>query len=171
MAAKTGTTDNNQSASFLGFTNGLAGATYIFNDAGNATPLCTSPLRQCGEGDLFGGLEPAKTWFDTTAPIIDRYGGRNLDKTPPPPAKPRKADTTRTSNNVPEGHDLSEITVGKSEGMATANLRAAGFVVEGTRRVDNRDYPRGSVVAVHENAGRVVLDVTTTGTETKRALG
>ena len=172
MAAKTGTTDNNQSASFLGFTNGLAGASYIFNDAGNATPLCTSPLRQCGEGDLFGGLEPAKTWFEAVTPVIDAYGGRNLDKVGQPKApKVEKPKEKKPEQRSARGHDPAEISVGETQGQATANLRAAGFQVTDVKMVDNRDFPRGRVVAAHNNSGRITLEVTTTGIETKRALG
>ena len=39
------------------------------------------------------------------------------------------------------------------------------------KMVDNRDFPRGRVVAVHNNGGRITLEVTTTGIETKRAIG
>ncbi|MCG7253965.1 penicillin-binding protein [Corynebacterium hadale] len=65
VAAKTGTTESHQSSAFLGFTRGMAAATYIFNDGTQTTPLCTGPVRQCSYGDLYGGNEAARTWFQT----------------------------------------------------------------------------------------------------------
>ena len=65
VAAKTGTTESHQSSAFLGFTNGMAAASYIFNDGTQTTPLCSAPVRQCSYGNLFGGNEAANTWFQT----------------------------------------------------------------------------------------------------------
>ncbi|PFG27462.1 penicillin-binding protein 1B [Corynebacterium renale] len=64
VAAKTGTTESNQSSAFLGFNTGVAAAPYIYNDGTSTTPLCTGPVRQCQNGSLYGGLEPARMWFD-----------------------------------------------------------------------------------------------------------
>ncbi|MGO1949826.1 MAG: transglycosylase domain-containing protein [Mycobacteriaceae bacterium] len=80
VAAKTGTTETSLSGAFLGFTPGLAGATYAFNDGSQTSPLCSSPLRQCGEGNLFGGNEPARAFFNTANDIIGRYGGPGLPR-------------------------------------------------------------------------------------------
>lgn len=62
-AGKTGTTESHQSAAFMGFNSNFAAAPYIYNDGTQTTPLCTGPVRQCGEGTLFGGMEPANTWM------------------------------------------------------------------------------------------------------------
>lgn len=78
ISAKTGTTETNNSAAFLGFTPKWAGSTYIFNDGGTAASLCTSPVRQCAQGNLFGGNEPAQTFFAATNPVISNYGGAGL---------------------------------------------------------------------------------------------
>ncbi|MEJ4096857.1 transglycosylase domain-containing protein [Corynebacterium bovis] len=84
MSAKTGTTETSYSAAFLGFTPGWAGAVYAYNDGGTPSPLCTSPLRQCAKGGLYGGNEPAATWFGASLPVIDRFGSPGL-----PPVDPR----------------------------------------------------------------------------------
>lgn len=63
VAAKTGTTESHQSSAFLGYNSNFAAAPYIYNDGTNPMPLCTSPVRQCGSGGLYGGLEPADIWF------------------------------------------------------------------------------------------------------------
>lgn len=75
VSVKTGTTESNLSAAFLGFIPGLAGATYAFNDGGTVRELCTSPLRQCDAGDLFGGGEPALAFFTTLTATYGDYGG------------------------------------------------------------------------------------------------
>ena len=62
-AAKTGTTESHTSAAFLGYNSAFAAATYVFNDGPTSAPLCTSPLRQCQWGDLYGGDEPARAWI------------------------------------------------------------------------------------------------------------
>src|SRR5699024_4222327 len=46
-AAKTGTTESNQSSSFMGFNSNFAAAPYIYNDGTSTTPLCSGPVRQC----------------------------------------------------------------------------------------------------------------------------
>lgn len=63
LAAKTGTTESHQSAAFMGFNSQFAAVTYIYNDGTSVAPLCTSPVQQCGSGDIYGGDEPARTWF------------------------------------------------------------------------------------------------------------
>ncbi|WP_297005386.1 transglycosylase domain-containing protein [uncultured Corynebacterium sp.] len=83
VSAKTGTTESNLSAAFLGFIPGLAGATYAFNDGGTVAELCTSPLRQCGAGNLFGGNEPARAFFQTLTASAGRYGGGHLPELDP----------------------------------------------------------------------------------------
>lgn len=126
LAAKTGTTESNQSSAFLGFNSEFAAATYIYNDGTTISPLCTSPVRQCGNGTLFGGKEPARTWFQAanavgassgTLPTIDPkfVGG----------ASATLADTYR----------------GRSVSDATRDLESQGFRVvvnyvpgAGTRR-------------------------------------
>lgn len=78
ISAKTGTTETSFSASFMGFTQNLAGTSYIFNDSGTSSNLCTGPVRQCGNGNLYGGNEPALSFFTAAGPLADRYGGQEL---------------------------------------------------------------------------------------------
>lgn len=63
IAAKTGTTESHQSSAFLGYNSNIAAAPYIYNDGTNTMSLCTSPVQQCSSGGLYGGLEPARTFF------------------------------------------------------------------------------------------------------------
>ncbi len=93
MAGKTGTTEANRSSAFLGFTNQLAAANYIYDDSTNPpSELCSFPLRQCGSGNLFGGNEPARTWFTAMMPIATNFGEVTL-----PPTDPRYVDGARVA--------------------------------------------------------------------------
>ena len=110
MSAKTGTTETSYSASFMGFTPGWAGSTYIFNDGGTAQNLCTGPVRQCTDGNLYGGLEPARIYFSSTLPVIGNYGGprlpsydRKFDRgtNPPKDAAPSASFQPEQEENAP----------------------------------------------------------------------
>lgn len=162
VSAKTGTTDGNQSASFLGFTSGLSGAVYAFNDGDSAAPLCSAPLRQCDKGDLFGGKEPARTWFEAVKPLLDSYGGSKLPD----------VDKGKLRSNSQIVDKVKEIAVGKSESDATRLLRDAGFEVTVVNEVDNIEYSRGEVVNAvllegSLQGGKVAIDVTVTGVESR----
>ncbi|MDY3126851.1 MAG: transglycosylase domain-containing protein [Corynebacterium sp.] len=76
IAAKTGTTESNQSAAFLGFNTGISAAPYIYNDGTSTSPLCSAPVRQCAAGNLFGGSEPARSFFGLATGVeAARNGG------------------------------------------------------------------------------------------------
>ena len=131
VAAKTGTTESNQSAAFLGFTSGLAGAVYVYNDSPTTTELCTSPLRQCWSGDLYGGREPALTWFGAVSPIIDDFGGKVL-----PDMDPAFHEGTARAR-MPD-------VVGMQEAEAREVLEDAGYGVQSTT-VGQTGMPRSTV--------------------------
>ena len=92
MSGKTGTTESHRSSGFVGFTNQYAAANYIFADSSDPSGICSFPLRECGSGDLYGGNEPARTWFEAMKPIASDFGDVHL-----PPTDPRYVD------GAPEG--------------------------------------------------------------------
>src|SRR5215208_5742083 len=83
MSGKTGTTESHRSAGFVGFTNQYAGAVYIFDDSNSPAGICSYPLRKCYGGDLYGGSEPARTWFEAMKPIAGDFGEVHLPPTDP----------------------------------------------------------------------------------------
>ena len=139
MSGKTGTTEANRSSAFLGFTNNYAAAVYAFNDGTTTTELCTSPLRQCSYGNLFGGMEPAQTWYSAFSPIADIYGPVRL----PDPDPAYMAGTSRSG--VPD-------VEGMSQSAATSLLTNAGFVVN-TQFVSGSGRPYGTVVGLDGGTG------------------
>ncbi|GFG62489.1 hypothetical protein MMUR_66250 [Mycolicibacterium murale] len=133
MSGKTGTTEANRSSGFLGFTNQLAAANYIYDDSTTPSELCSFPLRQCGSGSLFGGNEPARTWFTAMAPIATNYGEVAL-----PPTDPRYVD------GAPGGRVPS--VAGLTQDAARERLRSAGFQVADQATPVNSSSPQGAVV-------------------------
>jgi membrane peptidoglycan carboxypeptidase len=133
MSGKTGTTEAHRSSAFLGFTNTLAGANYIYDDSTTPGDLCSFPLRKCGSGNLFGGNEPARTWFTAMKPIANNFGEVHL-----PPTDPRYVDGA-SGSKVPSVAGLTQDT-------ARHRLREAGFQVADQASAVNSTSPYGAVV-------------------------
>jgi membrane peptidoglycan carboxypeptidase len=133
MSGKTGTTEAHRSSGFLGFTNRLAAANYIYDDSSDPGDLCSWPLRQCGDGNLFGGNEPARTWFTAMKPIATNFGDVSL-----PPTDPRFVDGGPNSR-VPSVAGLSQDT-------ARQRIKDAGFQVADQASSVNSGSSYGTVV-------------------------
>ncbi|KUI36811.1 transglycosylase/D,D-transpeptidase PonA2 [Mycobacterium sp. GA-2829] len=148
MSGKTGTTESNRSSAFLGFTNQLAAANYIYDDSPSPGELCSFPLRQCGSGNLFGGNEPARTWFAAMKPIATNFGPVTL-----PPTDPRYVDGGPGSQ-VPS---VSGLTVD----AARQRLRDSGFqVADGTASV-NSTSRAGTVVGTNPSGQTIPGSIVT----------
>jgi membrane peptidoglycan carboxypeptidase len=133
MSGKTGTTEAHRSSAFVGFTNHYAAANYIYDDSSTPSDLCSFPLRQCGSGNLYGGNEPARTWFTAMKPIENNFGPVAL-----PPTEPRYVDGAPGSK-VPSVSGLTQDT-------ARQRLKEAGFQVADQATPVNSTAPYGAVV-------------------------
>ncbi|MBO0865433.1 MAG: transglycosylase/D,D-transpeptidase PonA2 [Mycobacterium sp.] len=133
LSSKTGTTESHRSSGFVGFTNRYAAANYIFDDTGAPSGICSYPLRRCGKGDLYGGSEPARTWFEAMKPIATDFGELHL-----PPTDPRYVDGT-SGGRVP---DVSGLKVD----AARQRLKDAGFQVADQQTSVNSYEPDGVVL-------------------------
>ncbi|WP_216213554.1 transglycosylase domain-containing protein [Amycolatopsis aidingensis] len=76
MLGKTGTTQNNGSASFIGATPQLAGAAMVFRPDGGSGGLCYHGVgnvtsKGCVNANMFGGKTPAQTWFSAVSKILE----------------------------------------------------------------------------------------------------
>lgn len=72
MIGKTGTTQRNRSAGFVGATPQLAAAVLTWADGPAPRPVCAGdPPRLCDDGSLFGGTVPARTWFAAMTALHD----------------------------------------------------------------------------------------------------
>ena len=95
--------------------------------------LCSFPLRQCGSGDLFGGNEPARTWFTAMKPIA------TLRTTSRCRRPIRATSTARPGSKVPSVAGLNQDT-------ARQRLKDAGFQVADQATPVNSSSPYGTVV-------------------------
>ncbi|MDA2889798.1 transglycosylase/D,D-transpeptidase PonA2 [Mycolicibacterium sp. BiH015] len=148
MSGKTGTTESNRSSAFLGFTNQYAAANYIYDDSPAPTELCSFPLRQCGSGNLFGGNEPARTWFTAMNPIATAFGDVAL-----PPTDPRYVEGAPGSR-VPSVAGLNIDT-------ARQRLREAGFQVADQPTPVNSASSYGTVVGTSPSGQTVPGSIVT----------
>ncbi|MEV4052650.1 transglycosylase domain-containing protein [Amycolatopsis sp. NPDC049688] len=74
IIGKTGTTQGNVSAAFVGGTPQLAGAAMTFKFGGGQGGICDAGpgnVRVCPTGNIFGGKAPARTWFGAMKNILD----------------------------------------------------------------------------------------------------
>ncbi len=133
MAGKTGTTEAHRSAGFIGFTNTLAGASYVYDDSTDPGELCAFPLRQCYDGNLTGGAEPAATWFAAMNPIANNFGEVKL-----PPTDPRYVDGGPNSR-VPS-------VAGLTQDEARQRLKDSGFQVSDNISYINSASSYGSIL-------------------------
>jgi membrane peptidoglycan carboxypeptidase len=131
VSGKTGTTEAHRSSGFLGFTADFAAANYIYDDSATPGDLCSFPLRQCGSGDLFGGNEPARTWYTAMKPITP-------DDVQLPPTDPRYVDGA-------PGSKVPSIS-GMTQDLARQRLKDAGFQVADQATPINSTAPAGAVV-------------------------
>lgn len=88
---KTGTTQGNKSATFVGATPQLAGAGMVFRPDGGISGLCwggPGNVYACSpdDGNMFGGKTPARTWFRAMSKIL-----KGEPELPLPEADPKYA--------------------------------------------------------------------------------
>ena len=143
VAAKTGTTESHRSSAFVGFTNSMAGAAYIYGDSPTPGEICSFPLRNCPASDangLFGGNEPARSWFKAVKEASANF--------PPPALPPVDEKYVRGAENaqVPD-------VVGMTAGEATGALTGAGFKV--TSVTSPGSAPKGTVTGSTPNGSAI----------------
>ncbi|APT91746.1 penicillin-binding protein [Corynebacterium phocae] len=141
VAAKTGTTEEHQSAAFLGYNSTLAAAPYIYNDGTTTTPICTAPVRQCEFGDIYGGMEPARTYLSMAA------GSELFNRGNTPPYAPKFDQGT-------SGFAFLDALRGKSQAVATKTLEDEGYKVK-VNKVPAPGVGFGQVVRALKPAGRL----------------
>ncbi|WP_024795050.1 penicillin-binding protein [Tomitella biformata] len=140
VSAKTGTTETFRSSAFLGYTESLASSTYVYNDGTRPGPVCSSPLRPCAEGNVYGGTEPARTWYKAIGALLGQFPANGL-----PPADPRFV-AGAVESAIPD-------VIGRTEQSATTRLKGAGFAVK-VATVPGSDR-RGTVVSTTPSGSAV----------------
>lgn len=117
LLGKTGTTQNNRSAGFVGATPQYSAAVLVWPDGTNPRPICdTDPPRLCNNGNIYGGKVPARTWYQAMIPLHEGLPVLPL----PAPADPY----IEGYGGVPVPN-----VVGQGENQARLILERAGFKV------------------------------------------
>jgi len=155
MAGKTGTTESHRSSGFVGYTNQLAAANYVFDDSPKPSALCAFPLRKCGgSGNLYGGTSPAQTWFLAMSPIAANFGPVAL-----PPTDPRYV------NGAP-GISVPSVA-GLNFDAARKRVKDAGFRVSDQPTPVNNSASKGAIVGTTPTGqvfpGSIITINTSTG--------
>ena len=155
MGGKTGTTESHRSSGFVGYTNQLAAANYVFDDSPKPSALCAFPLRKCGGGgNLYGGTSPAQTWFLAMNPIATNFGPVVL-----PPTDPRYV-------NGSPGVAVPTV-LGLNLDTARKRVKDAGFQVSEQPTPVNSAASKGSVVGTTPTGqvfpGSIITINTSTG--------
>jgi membrane peptidoglycan carboxypeptidase len=92
MIGKTGTTQEHKSAGFLAATPQMAGAVLTYADGSRPREICDgggdAPPFLCGDGNIYGGKVPARTWFEAMSKIHEGLPVVGLPGTPLPPPPP-----------------------------------------------------------------------------------
>lgn len=133
MIGKTGTTEEYKSAAFIGATPDFAGAVQTFNDGTSPRPICvTGAPRLCGNGNIFGGTIPARTWFDTMTKLHAQLPVKQLQ-----PVEQRYLKGGKEIQ-IPD-------VVGRQVNDAVRILEQAGYKV--SQQTINSDQPKGTVVS------------------------
>ncbi|QBJ98725.1 PASTA domain-containing protein [Rhodococcus sp. ABRD24] len=130
MSGKTGTTESHMSSGFVGFTNNLAGSVLVYGDSPTPGEICSGPLRPCSDGNLYGGTEPARTWFQAMMPVVGNFGPTTL-----PPVSDKYVRGSQNAQ-VPD-------VKGMTQDAAAAALKAAGFTVNPV--ITKSDATKGNV--------------------------
>ncbi|HWC79717.1 MAG TPA: transglycosylase domain-containing protein [Pseudonocardiaceae bacterium] len=150
-AAKTGTTQQNESVGFLAMVDGYATSSIVFADGSHPGKICnTTPPRlatdgSCG-GGAFGGTVAAPTMFNAFNQILAGQGDIGL-----PGADP--AYLNGSSGKAP----IVPYVVGQQAAAATQALQAAGYTV--VTKEYGSSAPSGQVV------GQTPQGNTPTGTQ------
>jgi len=149
LLGKTGTTQDNKSAGFVGATPQYAGAVMVWPDSTDVRPICDSdPPRLCGSGNIFGGKVPARTWFDAMIPLHE-----GLPVLPMPPTDPRYV-AGGGETQVPN-------VVGMGENVARLTLENAGFRVQSF--TTDAAQPTGTVTSQNPSGSALPGDLVTIG--------
>ncbi len=166
IAGKTGTSQDNKSAWFVGFTPKIVTAVAMFQNGEDGTSM-ESITSFGGIKQVTGGDWPAKLWADYMKPVLAMpawqattqfpapayVGGK-----PTPTATPVATDTpppTETPTQAPSQVAVPDIRPGTLEADAQAALVAVGLQPQVTTE-PSADQPAGKVIRIAPAAGTLV---------------
>src|SRR5690606_1669914 len=109
VAGKTGTSDNNKSAWFTGFTPGLVTSVGLFGEDDKAPHPQVEMYGALGEDRVNGGGPPARIWAEYTFGVAAEGGEFDLDTEQGAAVKPpRSSSPPESPSNTPSQEETSE---------------------------------------------------------------
>ena len=139
IAGKTGTSNENKSAWFIGYTRHLTTAVAMYQVAEDGSPMTITPF--AGYGQITGGSAPLDVW---TAYMTQAMQGREVLEFP------ERADVGEP--NRPPLVDVPSV-VGLPLGEALAALEGAGFTVA-VQEANDPNVPQGNVISQSPGGGQ-----------------
>lgn len=161
VAGKTGSSTDNLSAWFVGFTPQLATAVAMYqpDDAGNPEPI--EPFG--GESQITGGTWPTTLWTSYMGVALEGYEiedfppRADVGNRPSPSPSPSETEEEEDEETDPPGAVVPSGLEGRTQADATAELRNLGLEVAVVEAY-SADVARGRVISVSPGAGTVVED-------------
>jgi membrane peptidoglycan carboxypeptidase len=168
IAGKTGTSQDNKSAWFVGFTTKIVTAVAMFQNGADGTSLDSiSPFGTTGQ--VTGGTWPAKLWADYMKPVLAMPAWQattpfpnpawiGAPPTPTVSATPTSTDTatpTATPTQAPTQVAVPDVRQGTLEADAKAALIAAGLQPAVTNQT-SATVAAGRVISVDPVPGTLV---------------
>src|SRR5690606_15081288 len=138
-AGKTGTSSDNRSAWFVGYTPQLVTAVAMYQVGPNGEEEPITPFG--GRSEITGSTFPAAVWTAFMQPVLE---GQPVLQFPP------RANVG--TPNVPPLVDVPDV-VGLTEEAARADLERAGFVVE-VSHAEDPEVPEGIVISASPSGGQ-----------------
>ena len=166
IAGKTGTSQDNKSAWFVGFTPKIVTAVAMFQNGEDGTSL--ESITPFGSKDqVTGGLWPAKLWADYMKPVLAMPGWQATTQFPDPsyvggqptpaptPTAIESATPTEAPTEAPSQVAVPDIRPGSLEADAQAALFAVGLQPQVTTE-PSADVASGRVIRVDPVSGTTV---------------
>ncbi len=168
IAGKTGTSQDNKSAWFVGFTPKIVTAVAMFQNGADGKSLDTiTPFGT--KYQVVGGSWPAKLWADYMKPVLAMPAWKATTQFPPPawvgtPPTPTStavatptetATPTTTPTQAPTQVAIPDIRPGTLEADANAALYAVGLQPQVTNQ-QSTTVPAGRVIGISPAAGTMV---------------
>ena len=160
IAGKTGTSQENKSAWFVGYTPQFVTAVTLYQTGLDGSEEQISAFG--GKSEITGGSIPVEVWTNYMGKVLDgrdvvEFPERTKKKTKPTPTATPSATPEPTPEPTTEPPVVAPVTVpgglvGRSQGEADGSIRAAGLNASVTEVFDS-NVAKGVVVSVVPGAG------------------
>ncbi len=158
-AGKTGTSTDNKSAWFAGFTPNLVTVVGLYQVGKDGSEVSITPFG--GYSEITGGSVPADMWTEYMTEAVKDLPEVDLPDMPSATASPKESSTPSSTPTATETEDptvaVPDGLVGESESKARSALAAAGLRVR-VVTASSDTVPTGRVISASPGSGSDVTD-------------